>query len=218
MVKVFLSYHHKDRKSAARVKECLSGLGMNVFMAHEDLEPSTDWQKEILKTLKGCDVFIPLLTRNFRSSLWTDQETGIALAHKKRILPLKISSDPYGFIGKFQALKLRKELEDACWKIVRNLVSPPALGDRIRDGLIGAFLESGSFDESKRRADLLEKLKPFSSRRINRIVEGAATNTQIYGGRAARAVVKRLIETNTPGPRKSLIRKFEKRVESWPWP
>lgn len=217
MLKVFLSYHHKDRKSAGRVKECLSRLAMDVFMAHEDLEPSTDWQKEILKALKGCDVFIPLLTRNFRSSLWTDQETGIALAHNKRILPLKISSDPYGFIGKFQALRLRKELEGEYWKIVRNLLSPPALAERIKDGLIAAFLESPNWDESKRRADLLERLKPFSGTQINRIVEGAATNTDIYGGFGARAVVKKLIETNTPRPRKSLIRKFEKRVESWPY-
>jgi hypothetical protein len=46
MLKVFLSYHHNARKFAGRVKSCLTGLGMDVFLAHEDLEPST---------APGCD-------------------------------------------------------------------------------------------------------------------------------------------------------------------
>jgi hypothetical protein len=69
------------------VKGFLSTFGMDVFLAHDDLQPSAEWQKEIVQALRKCDVFIPLLTRSFHSSLWTDQETGIAIARKKLILP-----------------------------------------------------------------------------------------------------------------------------------
>src|SRR5208282_6463612 len=116
-------YHHNARKTAIRVKDSLSVLGMDVFLAHEDLEPSVEWQKEILRALKKCDVFIPLLTRSFHSSLWTDQETGIAVARGKVILPVRFSVLPYGFIGKFQALKARRNLQESCWKIAVNLAS-----------------------------------------------------------------------------------------------
>ena len=217
MIKVFLSYHHSVRKIAGRMKGYLSALGMDVFLAHEDLEPSDEWQEEILKKLRECDVFIPLLTKNFHSSLWTDQETGIAVARNKLIVPVKFSVVPYGFIGKFQALKARKELDDTCWRIVQKVASKPAFRKGMRDGVIKAFLESRSFEESARRAKMLVKFEPFSVTQLNRIVEGGARNTQIYGGRAARDFVRKLIKENRPKIKRTPVRKFEKRVKSWPW-
>jgi hypothetical protein len=215
MLKVFLSYHHNARKFAGRVKSCLTGLGTDVFLAHEDLEPSTEWQEEILKNLRKCDVFMPLLTKSFHSSNWTDQETGIAFASEKFILPLKVSPDPYGFIGKLQALKVRKELEETCRKIVQVLASCPVLGDRARDGVIDAFLRSTSFEESARLAAALSKLKPYSTSQLNRIVQGAAKNQQIYGGRRAREAVNELTRENRPNVRRRLVREFAKQVASW---
>jgi hypothetical protein len=190
---------------------------MDVFLAHEDLEPSAEWQKEIFQRLRHCDVFIPLLTRSFHGSLWTDQETGIAVAWKKLVLPLKFSVDPYGFIGKFQALKARKELDETCWKIIHNLASKPAFGESMRDGVISAFLGSRNFAESGWLAQPLLKLEPFSSAQLKRIVEGGAKNQQIYGGRAARDVVNKLIAKNRPRLKRSLVRKFEEQVKSWPY-
>jgi hypothetical protein len=215
MLKVFLSYHHNARKFAGRVKSCLTGLGMDVFLAHEDVEPSTKWQEEILRSLRQCDVFIPLLTKSYHKSYRTDQECGIALALKKDILAVKFTNDPYGFIGKFQALKARKQLEDTCWKIVHILASRPAFKRAARLGAINAFLSSGSFDESGRRAANLSKLEPFTVSQLRRIVEGGARNSQIYGGWVARDAVKRLIAKSKSKLKRSLVREFEKRVESW---
>lgn len=215
MLKVFLSYHHNARKTASRVKESLSILGMDVFLAHEDLEPSVEWQKEILRALKNCDVFIPLLTRSFHSSLWTDQETGIAVARRKVILPIRFSVVPYGFIGKFQALKAQKDLQETCWKITLNLASKPVFKEAVTEGVITAFLQSSSFEESAHRAKVLPKFEPFSVINLNRIVEGAARNSQIFGGWAARDFVKKLIRDNPRRIRRAFVRKFEDRVESW---
>jgi hypothetical protein len=214
MLKVFLSYHHNARKFAGRVKSCLTGLGMDVFLAHEDITPSAEWQKEILKKLRDCDVFIPLLTRSFRSSCWTDQETGIAFASNKFILPLKAKSDPHGFIGRFQALKVDQDIEGTCRKVAQVLISRPILGDRVRDGVIDAFLRSGSFEEAARYVAALMKLKPLSDLQLNRILEGAATNDQIYGGWVARDAVKKMVAEGGPGVRKRLLNKFLKQVQS----
>lgn len=216
MLKVFLSYHHNARKFAGRLKSYLSNLGMDVFLAHEDITPSAEWQKEILKKLRDCDVFIALLTRSFHLSFWTDQETGIAFASKKFILPLKAKSDPYGFIGRFQALKVDRDIERTCRKVAQVLISRPILGDRVRDGVVDAFLRSGSYEESARYAAVLTKLKPLSDFQLNRILDGAATNRQIYEGWAARDAVKRLVAEAGRGVRKRLLNKFLKQVQSCP--
>jgi hypothetical protein len=215
MIKVFLSYHHNARKTASRVKGFLSAFGMDVFLAHEDLEPSVEWQKEILQTLKKCDVFVPLLTRSFHSSLWTDQETGIAVARGKLILPVRFNVVPYGFIGKFQALKARQDLDETCLRIALNIASKPVFRETVTEGAITAFLESRSFEESARCAKVLPKFEPFSVAHLNRIVEGSAKNSQIYGGWAARDFVRKLIRGNGPRVRKILVQKFEKQVKSW---
>ncbi len=217
MIKVFLSYHHNARKNASRMKGLLSALGMGVFLAHEDLEPSVEWQKEILQSLRKCDVFIPLLTRRFHSSLWTDQETGIAVAREKLIVPVKFSVVPYGFIGKFQALKACKDLDETCWRIAHILASNPVFAEAAREGVIKAFLESAEFEESARRAKLLSKFEPFSVAHLNRIVEGASRNQQIYGGHKARDFVRTLIRENKAGIGRRLVHKFERRAQSWPY-
>lgn len=50
---------------------------------------------------------------------------------------------------------------------------------------------------------------------LNRIVEGASTNQQIYGGHDARDFVRGLIRDNRAGIKKRLVRKFEERAQSW---
>jgi len=98
-LKVFVSYSIKDRRLAKQIKKGLLTYGMNVFLAHDDIEASAQWANVILATLKESDVFLPLLTEAFSTSEWTDQETGVALAHRKLIIPLKVDRDPYGFVA-----------------------------------------------------------------------------------------------------------------------
>lgn len=165
--------------------------------------------------MRKCDVFIPLLTRSFHSSLWTDQETGIAIARKKLILPVRFSVVPYGFIGKFQALKARRDLEETCRRIALNLALKPLFKEAVTEGAITAFLKSTTFNESARTAEFLSKFQPFPVDQLNALVEGAAKNSQIYGGWAARDFVRKLIKENRKKIKRPLIQKFEERMESW---
>ena len=47
-LKVFLSYHSSDRALAGEIKLQLNLYGVDVFMAHEDIQPTEDWQTRIL--------------------------------------------------------------------------------------------------------------------------------------------------------------------------
>ncbi len=106
-LRAFLSYSHTDRAIAGALKRIFEANGMDVFLAHEDIEPCDIWVGSILDYLNTCHVFIPLLTPEFERSTWTNQEIGYSYARGKLIIPVKITRDPFGFISHIQALTMR---------------------------------------------------------------------------------------------------------------
>jgi len=210
-IPAFLSYSHKDRRLAGYTKECLDSYGFDTFLAHENLEPTEEWQKSILKRLKDCIVFLPLLTDAFTKSEWTDQETGMAVGLKKVIVPLKVTRNPYGFISKYQAQALDAEtIEEACWKIVKKLAAKAKLAAGIRDGVIQMFGNSRSFASAADNAKKLKSLEPFSKEQLNEIVRVSSRNSQIYSGFDARRCVRDLIRPHKSRIDAKQVREFLK--------
>ena len=161
----------------------------NVFLAHEDIEPSTEWQEEIIKNLRACDIFIPVMSENFKQSEWTDQESGFALALDKLIIPIDLGIVPYGFIGKYQALKLKENVHDSCKKIIDIIRTRPKFKEILDNKFINEFVNSGSFSEANGLAKSLEQLEPFTSAQINEIIRGYMSNDQLQGAfRAKRKI------------------------------
>jgi hypothetical protein len=210
-IPTFLSYSHKDRKLAALTKKCLDSYTFDTFLAHEDLQPSEEWQETILRRLKKCVVFIPLLTSAFSKSDWTDQETGIAVGLRKVIVPFKVARNPYGFISKYQAQLFNEEvIEEACWKVIKRLGTKRKLEDRIRDGVIHKFGLSRSFEASSINAKKLKVLEPFNKEQLNEIVRLSAENSQIYAAYVAPRYVRELIRAHKSNIDAKQLRKFLK--------
>src|SRR5260370_8583135 len=163
----FISYSHKDRRLAGLIKSGLEAFGFNIFLAHEDLAPCAEWQGNIVRKVKACHILLPLITKQFHGSAWTDQEVGAAVILKKCIVPLKVGNDPYGFMGKFQAQKitLRNEvaIEKYCWRIVRSLCEHRRLAEDIKHALVERFVDSRSYSESARVAEFLLNVNDFTS-------------------------------------------------------
>jgi hypothetical protein len=218
-IPAFLSYAHQDRKLAGLAKSFLDYYGgFDTFLAHESLKPSEEWQKTILSKLKHCTVFLPLLTDAFKNSDWTDQETGVAVASKKIIVPLKVTMNPYGFINRYQAQSFHGAavggslfppvIREACWNIVKTLSSNKKVARPIRDGMIEAFGNSGSFNESASNATKLESLEPFSDQQLNEVVRVSCDNSQIFSGFDARRYVRDLIRRNKSRVDSKQMREF----------
>jgi hypothetical protein len=224
MIPAFLSYSHKDRHLAGGIKIDLDYYGFDAFLAHEDLQPSTEWQQVILLKLRACSVFLPLLTESFAKSDWTDQEIGVAVALRKIIVPMKLTLDPYGFIGRYQAQPFAGAaddasiyppvIEEACWNIVKTLASHKKIASQVRDGVIAAFGRSGSFSEAGKFARRMQSLELFSDEQLNDILRVSAANDQISHGFDARAIVNDLIRRAAKRVDRSLVRKF---VEAQEW-
>jgi hypothetical protein len=103
--RLFLSHKSEVRGETADLKEKLRPFGVSAFVAHEDIQPTREWQEEIETALHSMDAFAALMTADFHDSDWTDQEVGFALAREVPLIAVNLGRDPYGFVGKFQALR-----------------------------------------------------------------------------------------------------------------
>ena len=193
------------------MKEEIERFGCDVFVAHEDINPSQDWLEAIRKSLRECDAFIPLLTNSFASSDWTDQETGIATALDKTIVPIKIDHDPYGFIGKIQALKWDvNDEEDSFKKLVKVLMAKKLL---TVEGLILRFSSTYSFSDATLNSELLlEADTDFTKEQINAIMQHALNNGQIWGSFKAVPRLVSLFSAYSNAIDPPLMRKWKTRV------
>jgi hypothetical protein len=119
--KAFISHTSENRQNARRLREALSCFNVDAFVAHEDIKPSEEWEKEIDKALKTMDFFVSLHTAGFNESVWCQQEVGYAAARDVKIIPIKFDGqqDPAGFIGKIQAFpRSNKKAENIAQEII----------------------------------------------------------------------------------------------------
>lgn len=213
---VFLSYSHKDRELAGELKLALAEFGFDVFLAHEDISPSSQWQKTILKKLRECDIFIPILTKEFPKSDWTDQETGVALSRGKLVMPLKVDLNPYGFVGARQALVLNKEsATKTCWNIAKALAESKRYAKLAKDGAIQVFLHSSTFDKAKDNLEELLELGLLSRKQFNDIMRGSSRNQNIYGSFKARPLMENLISKGKGRISPRFISEYRRQVKTW---
>ena len=208
-LRVFLSYSSIDKKLAGEIKQHLESFNFEVFLAHEDIEPAIPWQEEIIRNLITCDVFIPIISENFKESRWTDQESGYALALDKLIIPIEVDLVPYGFIGKYQALKLRDDILESCRRVIGIVRTHPSFKELIDNRSIKMFVDSATFNEANARSEGLEILEPFTPTQINEIIRGYFANDQIQGAWRARPRVRSWFEKYKDVIQSTLIEQFE---------
>lgn len=111
--RMFISHITSRKKQASNLKNALEEFGITSFVAHEDINPTKEWQKEIQKALNSMDCMSAMLYDGFHQSNWCDQEVGIALGRNVTVLPLLPDGDPYGFLGEFQGVKIKGMYPDA---------------------------------------------------------------------------------------------------------
>ncbi|ETR71731.1 MAG: hypothetical protein OMM_02272 [Candidatus Magnetoglobus multicellularis str. Araruama] len=85
---VFISYSHEDQVFVNELSDLLALSGVTCFKAERDIEPTSDWDEAIWNAIRGCRVFVSVLTPSFLKSRWLDLEVGAAKATNKIILPI----------------------------------------------------------------------------------------------------------------------------------
>lgn len=160
--RLFLSHLAVDRATVSALKDALALRGVAAFVAHEDIEPSLQWQDEIELALRSMHALAALVTPAFHDSKWTDHEIGWALGRGVAVLPVRLGMDPYGLFGKFQGISgsLERSTYLATSLVSALLVNPLTSGE-MRRSLTRAFQEASSFDEAKTLKNLLITIRDF---------------------------------------------------------
>lgn len=182
MFRLFISHLSSQKVLAAELQEALLSFGISSFVAHNDIEPTLEWQTQIETALATADSLVALLHPEFHKSNWTDQEIGFAMGRGLPVFAVRFGYDPYGFIGRFQGFSgggkttatLAQELFDAYRK---NKQSQRRMGEV----LVNLFEDSSSFALAKARVGYLEQLVVWDSSFVSRLESTLEANSQVSG-------------------------------------
>lgn len=155
MKRAFVSYSTHDKFVAAEIAKAVRVLGLKPFLAHDDISVSEAWRDRILSELRTCDLFIPLISRDFKQSEWCQMECGYIIARPDvTVLILSIDGTwPFGFLSAIQGsfLDIEHDLKH------QRLIS------RVRSGLYAAHFDFAftALIESVERAATTRSLRGY---------------------------------------------------------
>jgi len=173
--RVFLSHKAEVKKEITAIKDGLRLFGISGFVAHEDIHPTKAWQEEIENALASMDGFVALMTEGFHDSVWTDQEVGYAVARGVPIVAVRLGKDPYGFIGKFQALT-------STWQAsVQGIAKILIKNDQMLNAYIRALRNCRSWNSGNILAEVLPSIEKLSTPQIDALIAAYNENSELQG-------------------------------------
>jgi nucleoside 2-deoxyribosyltransferase len=195
MLRLFISHLATQRAFAGELQEDLFRYGISSFVAHNDIEPTSEWQTQIETALRTCDALVALLHDKFHASNWTDQEIGFAMGRGVPTFAVRLGQTPYGFIGRFQAFNgtnkdaptLAREFFD-CYRKNKQTEK------RMAEVVVSLFEVSDTFAEAKERIGFLEEIQTWDSSFDARIKSAVGANSQIDGSWGVPERVNKLLK------------------------
>ena len=214
----FISHSHIDREFAGQAKKVLSDAGVEAFVAHDDIEVSEKWKRRIRHELHRCDLFVPLLSKNFMGSEWTLQEVGfIASRSEVKIIPLSIDATfPFGFISDLQSGRIRDDRitsEDLTEPLAKHFPRQilPSLIRRV--GNAHCFRDA----ESKMRS-LLPLVKLLTKTEAQDLAESSARNDQVWAAwRCKEEYLPHFIRAHKGNIKAKTLRALEHQIRTGNW-
>ncbi len=178
--RLFLSHISAHKVFVTALKLELRHYGISAFVAHEDIAPSREWQKEIELALGSMNALAALLTPDFHASNWTDQEIGFALGRGIFVLPVRLGADPYGFVGRVQgvpgALTDTKRLAQ---QLAHTLLGHNATHCELRRAVVSAWASVFSRNDAVALSDLICKVNDFTNDEKMTIQRACTENDQL---------------------------------------
>ena len=133
MKEVFISYSTKDFASAETVRDVLETNGLSCWMAPRDIPGGSNYTKEIPIAIRGCSVFVLILSANAQSSHWVLKELDSAVNAGKVILPFMLEdcilNDEFNFLltgaQRYAAYQKKAEALETLIRRVRGILNAP---------------------------------------------------------------------------------------------
>jgi hypothetical protein len=185
-VVAFISYSHVDKRYAGQTRSVLAEVGIEAFLAHEDLEISAEWRTRIIEELARCDLFVPLLSSNFLASKWAPQEVGYIISRPNVVIvPISIDGTiPFGFMSHVQSRPISSD------GVTRELLVEPLVKRfprKIVPGLIRTVGEAPNFRGAEARMrPLVPLFGLFTADEAQALAEAAVGNGQVWSAHRCR--------------------------------
>jgi TIR domain len=194
--RLFASHIHDDKIAVSDLKKALERYGIDTFVAHEDIQPTKEWESEIAKGLDTCDALAAFLTPQFHGSLWVDQEVGYCMSRRVLIIPLRLGANPYGFIAKYQGLQCAgRSVDEVAEEIFDLLITHDLTASTMASGLMGRFEEAESYDDANRLARLLrDKIGAWTPELLRRLENAPRANRQVNEAWSAKRIVPEILK------------------------
>lgn len=167
--RLFISHVSAYKESASHLKNSLALYGIDCFVAHEDITPSKEWEVEIENGLFTMDALCAIVVPEFPESKWCDQEVGIALGQRKLVISINKGENPYGFFGKFQALKSKSTSAEMAAEVWKSISNNDRTKDLYSEKLINLLLNVKNDAECKTLMQILEMYERIDRRHIENL-------------------------------------------------
>lgn len=181
-LRLFISHTSTYKREVSALALLLESQGIHGFVAHEDIEPTREWQEVIESALATCDALAAYLSADFVTSKWCDQEVGFGVGRAIPIVPLKFSADPHGFIGKYQALPCSGKIASAIADEVADaLLAHPQTAASMAVPAVHAFARADSFANARTHWERIKRIPAtrWTTDMALEATNAARTNTQL---------------------------------------
>ncbi|MBI5770008.1 MAG: toll/interleukin-1 receptor domain-containing protein [Verrucomicrobia bacterium] len=179
-LRLFLSHVSKHKGPVAKLRDELALRGVAAFVAHDDIEPSLEWQAEIELALRSMHALAACLTPEFHASPWTDHEVGWGLGRGVPVIPVRVGADPYGLAGKFQAVsgQLEQPAPLAIGIVNALLLSPQTHGE-MRRALVAAFTGAESYVMAQALTPIVLTVGDFTAEEKDALRVACTSNSNV---------------------------------------
>lgn len=191
--RLFLSHVTSFRQRTAALRQSLARFHISAFVAHDTIEPGELWQREIEAALRSMDAMAAILTPEFPSSRWTDQEVGWTLGAGLYVLPIRRGQDPYGFIGEVQGIQgINKTVKVVAEEVFVALLKQKLTRARLLEAVVDGFERSSSSSDAVKNVSIVEQAGPFPSALAQRLEAAANANHSLAATKGLRERVQRV--------------------------
>lgn len=175
--RLFLSHLASFKVQTSNLQRALRKYAISSFVAHEDIEPTKEWQNEIESGLKTMDALAAILMPGFQESKWCDQEIGVAVGRDVLIIPIRKGLDPYGFIGKYQGIQAQgKSIGEVAEAIFGTLIKSPKTKNKILMALSASISNAVDEDEAFEKVAILKALDSVPTDLLQNLRKQVADN------------------------------------------
>ncbi len=197
-VRLFLSHKASVKENVSALKHAFRIFcGITAFVAHEDIEPTEEWQREIERALFSMDALAALLSEDFHDSNWTDQEVGVAIGRGVPLIAVRLGMDPYGLMGKNQGLGgcNWSDLKGLAANVFALLYKRLPDKSRLFECALAAYAASTCFADSAWKVkNLLSVFDTLSADQVKRLLDAYHANSQNATSFSGMDLLKPLLE------------------------